>query len=457
MSQAHEYAQSHAEEFRNEFMELLRIPSISTDPQFAGEVRRAAEWIAQNMRSIGLEAELITMDEGRHPLVLGTWDGAGADAKTVLIYCHYDVQPAVVADGWDTDPFEPVEKAGQIFGRGATDSKVHVMAHMKALESLLKTAGKLPVNIKLLYEGEEESGSETINAFIEQHPERLKADVVLISDGIIRAPEQPSITYGLRGIATLELHVYGAQQDLHSGHFGGSIHNPAQAIAELIAQLHDEDGRVAVPGFYDDVLRLDVEERALLAQSNPLMEDEWQAVANPPKAWGEPDYNLHERIGARPTLEINGIYGGYAGAGFKTVLPAHALAKMSCRLVVNQDPARIATLVKGYIEQIAPDTVRVRVDILETGAPAIVLDRRSAAMQAAFKAYERGWGVPPVYERAGGSVPITFAMMNITDNIALMGFSYKGGRAHGPNENIYVDMFHKGINTSIYFLQALGE
>ena len=456
MSNAHEFATQNHERFKNEFLELLKIPSISTDMAFQDDVRKAAEWIAANMRRVGLEAELITMSEGPHPLVLGQWNGAGANAKTVLVYCHYDVQPAVMEDGWQTNPFEPTETDGKIFARGATDSKVHVKAWISAMESLLNTGG-CPVNVKLLFEGEEESGSRTVDAFIKQYPEKLACDVVVISDGIIRAPEQPALTYALRGIVTMELHVYGPKADLHSGHFGGTVHNPAQAIAEIISKLHDENGRVTVPGFYDSVAPISDDERKLLAESNALMEAEWRDVANPPQAWGEPEYNLHERIGARPTLEINGIAGGYYGEGFKTVLPAHALAKISCRLVPNQQPQEILELVQNYIRQIAPPTVRVEFERSEAEAPAAVLDYTSEAMQAAFRAYEQGWGVKPLFERAGGSVPITYNMQPLTPNIVSMGFSYKGGRAHGPNENIYLDMFYKGIHTAIYFLQEIGK
>lgn len=455
MTSAFDYIESHKDIIKAEYLELLRIPSISTDPAYKEEVRRAAGWIKGKMEAAGLEAKLIDMPQGRHPLVLGSWNGAGSNAKTVLIYCHYDVQPAVVADGWHTEPFEPVERDGKIYARGATDSKVHVMAQLKAVEALIQT-GTCPVNIKLLFEGEEESGGETINAFVKQHLDQAAADVVVISDGIIRAPQQPSLTYGLRGIITMEVHLTGPRQDLHSGHFGGTVHNPAQALAEIIARLHDENGRVTVPGFYDDVAELSTEERELLAASNAMMESEWQEVASAPTFWGEPEFSLHERIGARPTLEINGMSGGYTGDGFKTVLPSRAFAKISCRLVPHQDPERIYEQVRDYIVQLAPPSVSVRFDRIEAEAPAVLLDYNSPAMRAAYDAYHQGWGVEPVFERAGGSVPITSIMMQVTPHIAIMGFSYKGGVAHGPNENIYLDMFYKGIHTAILFLQKIG-
>lgn len=455
MTSAHDYAEEHHQIFTERFIELIKKKSISTDPAFANDVKDAATWIADRMQAIGLWSEIISLPEGRHPVVFGTWDGAGDNAKTVLIYCHYDVQPAVVADGWDSEPFEPIIKDGKLIARGATDSKVHVMAWLSAVESLIKT-DNLEVNIKLLFEGEEESGSETIGAFIKKFPDKVSADVALISDGIIRSPEQPALIYGLRGIITLEVHIDGPQKDLHSGHFGGTVHNPAQVIAEIVSQLHDETGRVTVAGFYDDVEELDAEEQSLLAESDASIEEEWQTVANAPKQWGEADFTIHERIGARPTLEINGIHGGYTGDGFKTVLPAHAFAKISCRLVPNQDPVKIMEAVQNHIRKSAPDTVAVSFVHVEAEAPAIKIDYQGDAMQTAYRAYEKGWGVKPVFERAGGSVPIAFDMLSVSDNLAIMGFSYKGGGAHGPNENIPLSMFYKGINTAIYFLQDIA-
>lgn len=456
MSAAHTYAKDNRAQFKADYLDLLKIPSISTDPTFTSEVRRAADWIATKMQSFGMSAELISMPEGRHPMVLGTWDGAGTDAKTVLIYCHYDVQPALKSDGWETEPFEPTELDGKVFARGATDSKVHVIAQMKAVESLIKT-NTCPVNIKLAFEGEEESGGETILAATKQYPDKFRADIAVISDGIIRSPEQPAIVYGLRGICTMELWLQGPVRDLHSGHFGGTVHNPAQVISEIIAKLHNDDGSVAVPHFYDDVLSVDDTERELLMASEASLNEEWVVVAGAPQQWGEFGYTLHERIGARPTLEINGITSGYTGDGFKTVLPQLAMAKISCRLVPNQDALTIVTLVQDYIRSIAPPTVTVDFKHIDANAPGIVLDIQGNAIQAAYRAYHQGWGVKPVYERAGGSVPITYTMMNVADDVTIMGFSYKGGRAHGQNENIYLDMFYKGIDTAIYFLQEIGN
>ena len=352
MTNPYAYTKANQEKFLSEYQELLRIRTISTQPQHAEDVARAAEWLQTMMLRIGMDsADVILMPEGRCPLVLGEWRGAGADAPTVLIYCHYDVQPAEIADGWDTEPFEPTIKDGRLYCRGAVDSKLHVMANLKAVESWLAAANKPKVNIKVVLEGEEESGSENINAFIAKHPERLAADIAVISDGAILAPDQPSLTYGLRGVTAFELHVSAPVSDLHSGHWGGSVHNPIQALSEIIAQLHDDNGAVSVPGFYDDVAAVTAQDRALLEKVEPFMQAEWDDVVDAPAVWGESEYILPERLGARPTLEINGIHGGYTGDGMKTVLPARAFAKVTCRLVPHQDPDRVLKCIVEHIKQ----------------------------------------------------------------------------------------------------------
>ena len=410
------------------------------------------------MLNIGMtSAEVILMPEGRCPLVLGEWDGAGADAPTILIYCHYDVQPAEVADGWDTEPFEPTIKDGRLYCRGAVDSKLHVMSNLKAVESWLAQEEKPKVNIKVVLEGEEESGSENINAFVAKHPERLAADIAMISDGAILAPEQPSLTYGLRGVAALELHVQAPVSDLHSGHWGGSVHNPIQAICEILAQLHDENGTVTVPGFHDDVDDVTPQDRALLEKVAPFLQAEWDDVVSAPAVWGEAEYILPERLGARPTLEINGIHGGYTGPGMKTVLPARAFAKITCRLVPRQDPERVLRCVVDHIKSIAPETVNVDFQFGGMGAEAVLLDVDGVAMQSAAEAYTHAWGVEPIFERSGGSVPITFEFMKVANEVVIMSYGLKSGRAHGPNENIYLQNFYNGIQSTIKFIEVVGE
>ncbi len=454
MQQRLHYAHDNALRFKEELKELLRIPSISTLSAHQSDVERAAAWLVDNLKRSGFQtAEAIPTEQ--HPVVYGEWLGAGPDAPTVLVYGHYDVQPAEIEDGWLTPPFEPVELDGKIFARGAIDSKSNVMAQLKAAETLLATGGA-PVNLKLLFEGDEESASECMTAFVAAHKERLQADVIIICDGSMADREQPDMTYGLRGVVTMELEVWGPKKDLHSGHYGGTVHNPIQALAEIITQLHNPDGSVAVPGFYDSVLPLDEEERRELAKALPWIEREWDDVAGAPQHWGEPDYNLHERMGARPTLEINGIRGGFAEDGFKTVLPGRALAKISCRLVPNQLSEPIYQKVRDYIATITPPTVRAELRLLNIGEP-IVIDRKSPAVQAALSAYEIVWGKRPIFVRAGGSIPITVDLKREMPEayMALLSFGYKGCSAHGPNEHVYLDMWYKGIDIMLYYYDEL--
>ncbi len=458
MSNPYQYAKANQERFLDEYQELLRIRTISTQPKHAKDVARAAEWLKAMMLRIGMDrAEVILMPGGRCPLVLGEWEGAGEDAPTILIYCHYDVQPAEVADGWDTEPFDPSIKDGRLYCRGAVDSKLHVMSNLKAVESWLAGEAKPKVNIKVVLEGEEESGSENINAFIAAHPERLAADIAMISDGAILAPDQPSLTYGLRGVTALELHVQAPISDLHSGHWGGSVHNPIQALCEILAQLHDENGAVSVPGFYDDVVAVTAQDRALLEQVEPYLQAEWDDVVSAPALWGESEYILPERLGARPTLELNGIHGGYTGDGMKTVLPARAFAKITCRLAPQQDPERVLQCVVEHIRSIAPDTVTIDFQFGGMGAEAVLLDVDGLAMKSAAEAYTHAWGVAPVFERAGGSVPITFECMKVAKEVVIMSYGLKSGRAHGPNENIYLQNFYNGIQATIKFIDVVGE
>lgn len=452
---AQAYAQANAARFKEQLATLLRIPSISTQPEHDADVQRAAEWLAADLRAIGFHTVEIIPTEW-HPIVYAEWLGAGVNAPTVLVYGHYDVQPAEMGDGWHSDPFEPVERDGRIYARGAVDSKSNVMAQIKAAEALL-AAGGAPVNIKLLFEGDEETTSEPMTRFVTANRERLKCDVAVICDGSMSDRQQPDLPYGLRGVVSMELEVWGPKQDLHSGHYGGTVHNPIQALAEMIAQMHHPDGSVAVPGFYDDVLEISAEERTELAKALPWIEAEWREVAAAPQPWGEAQFNLHERIGARPTLEINGIAGGYAGAGFKTVLPGRALAKISCRLVPNQLSIPIYERLRDFVRQIAPPTVRAELRLLETGDP-VVIDRHTPAMQAAVAAYESVWGKRPFFVREGGSVPVTVVMQQqLGAQMALLPFGYKGCAAHGPNEHVYLDMWYRGIAVMIAFYSEISR
>lgn len=451
MTQAFQYAQDHAAEFEDQLKDLLRIPSISTDPAYAPQVRQAAEWVADQLRGMGVETEIIATQ--RHPIVYGEWLKAGEGAKTVLIYGHYDVQPAdAEADGWDTEPFEPVVKDGILYARGATDDKGQFFAHLKAVESLLKTDGTLPVNVKFLIEGEEESGGESLAKYVREHGDRLQADLCIISDGSMPSVELPTIVYAVRGIVGFEVIVHGPGTDLHSGMYGGTVHNPIQALAELIAGLHNDDGSVNVPGFYDDVQTLTEQEREVMAQGGGYTPEQWQRNTGAPAEWGESDFTINERIGARPTLEITGFAGGYAGQGLKNVIPARAIAKGSARLVADQDPQKIFEQIKQQIENLTPPTVRVEVNFIASGLPATV-DINDPAMTAAVNAYKKGWGFAPVFKREGGSLPIVADLTNhLHMPVLLVGYGLDSDGIHGPNEHFSLEMFQRGIRTSIQFL-----
>ncbi len=454
MISAIQFAQDHKQRFITELKELLRIPSISTLPKHKNAILQAAQWLTIELQRIGL-TKVETFETAGHPIVYAQWLGAGETAPTVLIYGHYDVQPAVQTDGWDQDPFEPIERDNQIIARGSSDDKGQIFAHIKAIESVL-TQGVAPVNIKLLLEGEEEIGSPNLNQFIRENRDLITANVCVISDGSMPTPEQPTISYATRGLACFELEVTGPSQDLHSGSYGGAVHNPAQALTEILAQLHHPNGQVNIPGFYDDVLPLTPEERNILRQS---AQDSyaWQSATGVPKLWGEADYAVHERVGARPTLEINGLSSGFYGPGIKTVLPAKALAKISCRLVSNQTPKRIFTLIQEQIQRITPDTVRSEIRWLGEAHPAL-MERDSPFMQAAIRAYKQGWGCAPLFQRMGGTLPVVAELQQQLDNlpVIMMNFGLDSDGAHGPNEHFSIEMFHKGVQTAIQFLYALS-
>jgi acetylornithine deacetylase/succinyl-diaminopimelate desuccinylase-like protein len=451
------YARENAARFRAQLVELLRIPSISTLPDHAADVERAAEWLIADLRRIGMTRAEIFRADGYLPLVYAEWLGAGEGAPTVLLYCHYDVQPAEIEAGWVTDPFDPVERDGKLYARGAVDSKSHVIIQLKALEALL-AAGGPPVNIKLLFEGEEESGSEHIFQFVRDNRDLLRADACVLSDGSFPDVNQPVLDYGLRGIVAMEITVTGPTRDLHSGHYGGSVHNPIQALSAMLAQMHDADGRVLVPGFYDGVRPITDEERAVMADYERWVMDEWRSFTGAPQPWGEPEYRIHERLGARPTLEFNGIYGGFSGPGVKTVLPSKATVKITCRLVPDQDPDQVVERVRDFVAQITPPTVTSTFTPGSDRASGVIFDRDTPAMRAAAEAYARGWGARPIYAREGGSIPVVEVFQKyLSESIVLMPFGYKGCGAHSANEYVILDMFHKGIDTMIYFHDVFAE
>jgi acetylornithine deacetylase/succinyl-diaminopimelate desuccinylase-like protein len=437
-----------------ELTEWLRIPSISTLPAHKQDVYQAAVWLADNLRASGLDNVRVIESE-IHPLVYADWLHAGPDAPTVLCYGHFDVQPVDPLNKWATPPFEPTLRGDDLYARGASDDKGQTFIHVKAIEALLATEGKLPVNVKLLIEGEEEFGGETIAAYVKAHPDELACDAVLISDTHILSSTQPSIIFGLRGMWAAELTVTTARRDLHSGSFGGAVHNANQALAELLAALHDAEGRVAVPGFYDAVRALRAEERALLARA-PYGEKELLAETGAKTAWGDPEYTIVERVGARPTLEINGMWGGFIGDGFKTVIPYEAHAKVSCRLVPDQDPQEITRLIERHLQTLGGPTVDVKLHVYHGAAP-FLAPFDGPAVQAGARAYARTFGVEPVYMREGGSIPIgTIFQQELGAPVVFMGFGLADDNLHAPNEKLHLPNFYRGIETVIAFFEEMA-
>ncbi len=365
------------------------------------------------------------------------------------------MQPAVKEDGWDTDPFEPTQNNGKIYARGISDDKSNCILTLKAAESYLKTNTPCPINLKFVLEGEEESGSPNLPAWVRSNTERLKSDYIFIADGGISEKEKPDITYALRGILAMEFSIKGPKTDLHSGMHGGRVHNPAQVIAEMVSKLHTDDGRVAVPGFYDDVRALTPREREELKKSD-MTQAEWDHQVGAPVAWGESDYSLVERATARPTLEINGIGGGYQGLGTKTVIPSKAFAKITCRLVDNQNPATIETLITNYLHQIAPPTVTMEIKTFSQSFP-VTVSLDSPPVKALASALRNRWEVEPTYKRSGGSIPIVGVFEQALHAPAVMvGFGLPDAGIHGPNENYDLDLFYKGLEAIIVLFTEMA-
>ena len=450
-----DYARAHREQFLAELRTFLSIPSVSTQAQHQPDVARAAGWLRDQLLAAGFP-EAQVMPTLKHPVVYAEWMAAGPTAPTVLIYGHYDVQPPDPLDEWRTPPFEPKLVGEDIFARGAADDKGQLYAHVKAVQSFQQTVGRPPVNIKCIFEGEEEMGSPSLDPFIREHNELLAADVAVISDSHILGKDLPSIVYGLRGLAYVEVEVSGPAHDVHSGIYGGAVHNPINALCAMIASLHDEHGRITIPGFYDQVRELEPEERAELSRV-PFDHEAWLEQTGAPIDWGEPDYTIVERTTARPTLDVNGMWGGYIEPGAKTVLPGKAHAKISMRLVPDQDPAAISRLIAAHLKAIAPPTVRVQVQELHQGKGAIVR-RDSVWMQAACKAYAAAFGREPVFERGGGSIPVVATFQDVLGiDTILMGFGLPDDNLHAPNEKFHLPNFYRGIETAIHFMDYLGS
>ncbi|MFH1765611.1 MAG: dipeptidase [Gemmatimonadota bacterium] len=440
--------------FQEELFEFLRIPSVSARSEHSGDIQRAAAWVADRMRDAGLSASV--MDTPGHPVVLGEWKGAGLEAPTLLIYGHYDVQPPEPLDEWDSPAFEPTVRDGNLFARGASDDKGQLFLHIKALEAQLKGAGGLPVNIVMVAEGEEEIGSPNLVPFVKAHRERLKCDAVVVSDSSMFAPGLPSLLFSLRGLAYFEIHVQGPAGDLHSGSYGGAVVNPGNVLARVVDSLKNEDGSVAIPGFYDDVMDWDEKTREAIG-ALPFDLDGFRGEVGAPGLNGEAGFSLLERLWIRPTCDVNGLLCGYTGEGAKTVLPARAMAKVSFRLVPNQDPARVAELLKKHIARIAPPEVKVRVEELHGGRP-WKAELEGRFFEAAKAALQKAFGTAPVLTGEGGSIPIVVDFQEILEApVLLMGFAPPGANMHAPNEWIPLENFENGIRAVAQFYTELGR
>ncbi|MDQ0176365.1 dipeptidase [Bacillus chungangensis] len=449
-----QYLKHNRQKHLDELFDFLRIPSISSLSEHKEDVKTCAEWLAQSLMSAGLENVKIMETDG-HPVVYGDW--LHAEGKpTVLIYGHYDVQPVDPLHLWDTPPFEPTISDEKLFARGASDDKGQVFMHVKAIEALLQTTGALPVNIKMMIEGEEEVGSPNLPIFVENQKDLLAADVIVISDTGMIEKGKPTICYGLRGLCGMQINVKGTKGDLHSGLYGGGVQNAAHAIVELLASFRGKDGRILVDGFYDKVVAItDNEKKAYEALHTD--EEKLRQDLGVPKLFGEKGYTFNERTWVRPTLEINGVYSGFQGEGIKTVLPSEAAAKITCRLVPDQDPDEILALIEKHIDANKPEGVTVTVEHLDKGAP-YVTPYDHPAIQAAGRAYEKVYNVPTSYTRGGGSIPIVATFDQILNlPVVLMGFGLPDENFHAPNEHFHLENFDKGLLTICHYWYELTD
>jgi len=449
-----DFIQTNRDRYITELKQYLAIPSISALPEHAGDVERCAEWSAAEMTRIGLQNVRLEKTPG-NPVVYGEWLNAPG-APTILFYGHYDVQPVDPLELWESPPFEATIRDGEIFARGAADDKGQVFMHFKAIEAHLKQGGSLPVNLKVILEGEEEVGSVNLDAFIRANRDLLKADVVVISDSAMFDHGVPSICYSLRGLVYFQIDVRGTKGDLHSGSFGGAVANPNMVLAEILSKMKDRGGRVKITGFYDDVRELSQEERDAWKKL-PFNEKQYKKDLGAPKLFGESGYTTLERVWGRPTFEVNGILGGFTGEGAKTVIPAVAMAKVSMRLVPDQHPDKIAELFQAYVEDIAPKTVEVKVTRLHGGKPWITA-YDNPFVQAAGRAIEQGFGKTPVFCREGGSIPVVSTFQEeLHVPAVLFGIGLPDENAHAPNEKLDLTNFHNGIIASAILYDEISK
>jgi len=448
-----DYQAENKQRFLDELLDLLRIPSISAKSENKQDMMKCAEAVKIRLEEAGAE-NVKLYDTPGHPIVYGE-KIIDPSLPTVLVYGHYDVQPPDPLDLWHSGPFDPVIKDGKIFARGSCDDKGQMYMHVKAFETMMKT-NSLKNNIKFCIEGEEEVGSPNLNNFVSSHKELLKADCVLISDSAMISLDTPSIDIGLRGLSYIEVEVTGPNRDLHSGVYGGAVANPITILAKMIASLHDENNHITIPGFYDDVLELSKDERAMMAKA-PFDENEYKKDLGVDELWGEKGFSTIERTGIRPTLELNGIWGGYTGEGAKTVLPAKAYAKISARLVPNQKSEKITSLLINHFKKIAPPYIKIKASLHHGGEP-YVTPINSKAYQAATKAIEQTFGKSPIPVRGGGSIPIcSLFEQELGTKVVLMGFGLDSDNLHSPNEKFDLANFYKGIETIPYFHKYFSE
>lgn len=448
------YINQNQNRYIEELKEFLTIPSISNNAENRSDMLRCAEFLINQLRKIGMQKTELFPTDG-HPIVYGEWLGAPGK-PTILFYGHYDVQPVDPLELWTTGPFEPSIRGGELYARGAVDDKGQVWMNLKAMEAHLEAMGALPLNLKLLIEGEEEVGSSHLDAFIQSHQEMLKADVALISDTPMFERGVPSICYGLRGLAYFQLDLKGSSQDLHSGTFGGAVINPNFALAQVILSLKNSDGTILIPGFYDDVLPLSPQEKEGLSQL-PFDEEHFRREVGASQLFGEKGYGTLERIWSRPTLEVNGLCGGFTGEGAKTVIPARAMAKISMRLVPNQDPDRVAGLFEQHLKTVTPPSVELTLTRMHGGKPWLApIDH--PAIRAASRAFEKGFGKAPVFVREGGSIPVVATLSEILGlSTVLMGVGLPDENAHAPNEKLDLGNFQNGIVSSAHFFNEFSN
>lgn len=448
-----DYVEANSQQFQDDLLKLLRIPSVSADSTHQGDVRTAAEWLVAHLTEIGLAAELI--ETAGHPIVYAESPPVPG-APVALVYGHYDVQPPDPLDGWKTPPFEPTVRDGNVYARGASDDKGQMLTHVKSLEAWSKTTDKLPLQVKVLIEGEEEVGSENLEKFLEENTAKLACDCVVISDTAQFAPGIPAITYGLKGIAYFELHLTGPNRDLHSGVFGGAVTNPANALCQILDKLIDDQGRIQIPGFYDTVVPLTDAEREQWKQL-PFDQQEFEDELAVEGVTGEAGYTTLERRWARPTFDINGLTSGYQGEGAKTVLPGKASAKFSFRLVPDQDPKQVAASLREFLPTLLPAGITMKLTEYHGGA-GIAFPLDSPLMDAASEAIEVGFGKRPVFMREGGSIPIVSSFsQHLGAEVLLLGWGQNDDNLHSPNEKFSLEAYQQGIRTSAALWDRLGQ